>query len=118
MKSDAEQAIITLERLLGKYDFELEGNPLIDDSAKMASFIHKDGTKGDYAFAVEKDNQTFLTSVHLSVRLYLEQGPKELCRCLDTSSNVSLVVHMDDLISDYIEPGLKEYFRSKKPNAI
>jgi hypothetical protein len=62
-----------LESLLYKHRFNMDGEPLVEGTIRMASFARKDGIKADYALEVVNDNQKSPqenTDIDLNVRLY------------------------------------------------
>mgnify|MGYP001573017575 CR=1 FL=1 len=70
-----EEIAKPLDDLLKKLNFEMYGDPLVEDNTRMVGFKHSKGMELDYDLTVRRDNPKgyggLISDVHLSVRLSL-----------------------------------------------
>lgn len=112
-----QSTIKPLEKLLMQNGFQLEGEPLVDGSVRMASFIKKDldlsdgEIKVDYTFEIKKDivkgSYDSETEINLIVDLYANEYQSSLFPSEGTTTNRPLPKAMIKIVRDEIEPNLK-----------
>ena len=102
-----------LEVLLAQQQFQMEGEPMVEGSVRMASFVRRDGIKVDYAFEVRKDEDKGRfrsdSNVHLDAKLYKGGKAIPLFPYLDSSSNIPAPELVKDIVDEHIKPTLAEH---------
>jgi len=107
------EIIEPLETLLVKKDFHSDGEPMVGDTFRMASFVRADGAKVDYTFEVLKDNDkgpyASDSDMLLKVDLHLNGETITLSPYENFSSNMPAPETAKDFVDRNIEPSLEEH---------
>ena len=107
------EIIQPLESLLGQHEFQMEGEPMVEGSVRMASFVRRDGVKVDYTLEVRKDEDKGRfksdSDVHLNAMLYKGGKTVPLFQYLDMGSNMPATEMVKDIVDEHIKPTLVEH---------